>query len=79
MHQSRTLSVGLDGHSVLRQVEVAYSDGRVAQEALRFVVVHASQLAQQHTQTSAAAQVQEAAAVADHARRVQARWFACLP
>jgi hypothetical protein len=60
-------------------VEVAYSDGRVAQEALRFVVVHASQLAQQQTQSSAAAQVQEAAAVADHARQVHARWFACLP
>ncbi len=67
------------GHSVLRQVAVEYSDGRVAQEALRFVVVHASQLAQQQTQTSAAAQVKEAEAVADHIKRVQARWFACLP
>lgn len=28
------------GQSVLRQVEVEYSDGRVAQECLRFVVVH---------------------------------------
>jgi transposase len=67
------------GQSVLRQVEVEYSDGRVAQEELRFVVVHSSQLAQQQTQTYAAAQVKEAAAVADHARHVQARWFACLP
>ncbi len=67
------------GHSVLRQVAVEYSDGRVAQEALRFVVVHSSQLAQQQTQTSAAAQVKEAEAVADHIKRVQARWFACLP
>src|SRR5499427_7882061 len=67
------------GQSVRRQVEVEYSDGRVAQEELRFVVVHASQLAQQQTQTYAAAQVKEAAAVADHARHVQARWFACLP
>jgi len=39
------------GQSVLRQVEVEYSDGRVAQEEWRFVVVHASQLAQQQTQT----------------------------
>jgi hypothetical protein len=39
------------GQSVLRQVEVEYRDGRVAQKALRFVVVHSSQLAQQHTQT----------------------------
>jgi hypothetical protein len=42
------------------------------------VVVQASQLAQQQTQTSAAAQVQEAAAVAAHIKRVQARWCACL-
>jgi hypothetical protein len=35
-------------------VEVEYRDGRVAQEELRFVVVHASQLAQQQTQTYAA-------------------------
>ena len=67
------------GHSVLRQVEVEDSDGRVAQEELRFVVVHASQLAQQQTQTYAAAQGKEAEAVADHIKRVQARWFACLP
>lgn len=67
------------GHSVRRQVEVEYSDGRVAQEELRFVVVHSSQLAQQQTQTYAAAQVKEAEAVADHVRQVQARWFACLP
>jgi transposase len=67
------------GQSVLRQVEVEYSDGRVAQEELRFVVVHSSQLAQQQTQTYAAAQVQEAEAVADHVRHVHARWFACLP
>jgi transposase len=66
------------GQSVRRQVEVEDSDGRVAQEALRFVVVHASPLAQQQTQTYAAAQEKEAA-VADHARQVQARWFACLP
>jgi transposase len=67
------------GQSVRRQVEVEYSDGRVAQEELRFVVVHASQLAQQQTQTYAAAQVKEAEAVAAHGRQVQARWFACRP
>jgi hypothetical protein len=67
------------GQSVLRQVEVEYRDGRVAQETLRFVVVHSSQLAQQQTQTYAAAQGKEAAVLADHVRRVHARWFACLP
>jgi transposase len=67
------------GQSVLRRVEVEYRDGRVASEVLRFVVVHSSQLAQQQTQTYAAAQVKEAEAVADHIRRVHARWFACLP
>jgi transposase len=65
------------GHSVLRRVEVEYSEGRVAQEELRFVVVHSSQLAQQHAQAYAAAQAKEAAAVADHARYVHAQWFAC--
>jgi transposase len=67
------------GQSVMRHVEVEYSDGRVAQEELRFVVVHSSQLAQQQIQSYAAAQVKEAEAVADHVRQVQARWFACLP
>jgi transposase len=67
------------GQSVRRQVEVEYSDGRVAQEELRFVVVHSSQLAQQQTQTYAAAQEKEAAALADHVRHVHARWFACRP
>jgi hypothetical protein len=36
---------------------------------VRFVVVHSSQLAQQQTQTYAAAQGKEAEAVADHVRR----------
>ena len=67
------------GHSVLRRVEVEYSEGRVAQEEVRFVVVHSSQLAQQHAQTYASAQEKEAEAVADHVRQVQAQWFACLP
>jgi transposase len=67
------------GQSVRRQGEVEYSDGRVPQEAGRFVVVHSRQPAQQQTQPYAAAQEQEAAAVADHVQQVQARWFACLP
>jgi transposase len=67
------------GQSVIRQVEVEYSDERVSPAALRFVVVHSSQLAQQQAQSSAAAQAKEAEALADHMRQVQARWFACLP
>jgi hypothetical protein len=62
---------------VIRQVEVEYSDGRVVSEALRFVVVHASQLAHQQTQTHTNAQAKEAAAVAAHVQQVHARWFAC--
>jgi len=65
------------GQSVLHQVEVEYSEGRIAHEALRFVVVHASQLAQQQTQTYAAAQAKEAEAVVAHSTQVQARWCAC--
>ena len=65
------------GQSVMRQVEVEYSDGRVAREALRFVVGHSSQLAQQYTQASTAAQAKEAEAVMTHVKHVQARWFAC--
>ena len=67
------------GQSVMRQVEVEYSDGQVAQEAVRFVVVHSSQLAHQQTQTYAVGQAKEAEVVADHVKRVQAQWFACLP
>jgi transposase len=65
------------GQSVLRRVEVEYSDGRVAQECLRFVVVHSSQLAQQQVQSYAAAQAKEAETVVEHIKHVQARWFAC--
>jgi transposase len=57
---------------------VEYRDGRVEQEPLRFVVVHSSQLAQQHASAYAAAQAKEAEQVADHIRRVQARSFACV-
>jgi transposase len=66
------------GQSVIRQVEVEYSDGRVVQEALRFVVVHSSQLAQQQAHTYAVAQIKEAAAVAAYVRRIEARRFACM-
>src|SRR5215510_3522502 len=38
------------GQSMIRQVEVEYSDGRVVLEPLRFIVVHSSQLAQQQAQ-----------------------------
>ena len=67
------------GQSVRRQGEVEDSEGRVAQEEGRFLVVHSSQLAQQQTQTYAAAQGKEAAAVTDHVRQGHARWFACRP
>jgi transposase len=66
------------GQSVSRVVAVEYGAGRVEQEPLRFVVVHSSQLAQQHASAYATAQAKEAAQVADHIRRVQARSFACV-
>jgi len=66
------------GQSIIRQVEVEYSDGHVALAALRFVVVHSSQLAQQQTQSQASAQTKDAEALADHVKRVEARQFACL-
>jgi hypothetical protein len=65
------------GQSVLRPVEVEYSDGRTTLEARRFVVVHSSQLAPQQSQTYAIAQQKEAAAVTEPVQRVQAQWFAC--
>jgi transposase len=65
------------GQSVYQQVEVEYSDGRVALAALRFVVVHSNQLAQQQTQAYTAAQAKEAAVITAHVKHVQARWFAC--
>jgi transposase len=67
------------GQSVMRHVEVEYSDGRIVQEELRFVVVHSSQLAQQQAQAYAAGQGKEAEVVAAHGKRVQAQWFACRP
>ena len=67
------------GQRVMRQVEVEYRGGRTAQEEVRFVVVHSSQLAQPQAPSYGAAQAKEAKAVADHVRPVHARWFACLP
>ncbi len=65
--------------SVMRHVDVEYSDGRIASEGLRFVVVHSSQLAHQQTRTYASGQAKEAEVVADHVKRVHTQWFACLP
>ena len=70
---------GWHGPSRRRRVAVEDSDGQVASEALRGVGVHASQLAQQPTPTSAATPGQAAAAVANHVRQGQARWCACRP
>ncbi len=65
------------GQSSLRCVEGEDSDGRVTLEALRFVVVHASQLAQQAASAYATAQAKEAERVAEHIRRIEARRLAC--
>ncbi len=65
------------GRSVVRQVEVACADGRRAVEALRFLVVHSSQLAQQAAGAYTAAQAKEAERLTEHIQRVEARWFAC--
>jgi transposase len=65
------------GASVVRQVEVEYADGRRAVEALRFLVVHSSQLAQQAASAYTAAQAKEAERIAEHLQRVEAHWFAC--
>ena len=64
------------GQRVIRHVEVEYSDGRVALQARRFVVVQSSQLAPQPSQTDAIAQQKAAEAVPSHVPRVQAQWFA---
>jgi transposase len=66
------------GQSVTRAVPVEYRDGRVAQERVRFVVIHSSQLAQQHAQAYATAQRKEAEALAAYSRRLQAQSFACV-
>jgi transposase len=65
------------GASVVRQVEVADADGRLDLAEIRFLVVHSSQLADQSAVAYAAAQAKEAERLAEHIRRVEARWFAC--
>jgi transposase len=65
------------GRRVTRPVAVEYADGRLAVEALRFLVVPSSQLAQQGAVAASAAQAKEAEHVAEHLKRVAARWFAC--
>ena len=65
------------GASVVRQVEVEDADGRLDLAAIRFLVVHSSQLADQRAVAYAAAQAKEAERLAEHIRRVEARWFAC--
>ena len=65
------------GASVVRQVEVEDADGRLDLAEIRFLVVHSSQLADQSAVAYAAAQAKEAERLAEHIRRVEARWFAC--
>jgi hypothetical protein len=65
------------GHSVVRRVPVEYADGRLDMADRRFLVVHSSQLAHQAAAASAAAHAKEAARVAEHIHRVEARWCAC--
>jgi len=65
------------GQSVVRRVAVEYREGRSASEAIRFVVVHSSQLAQREVKASAKAQAKEAERVATHVRHVTAQQFAC--
>ncbi len=65
------------GHSVVRRVAVEYADGRLDVAALRFLVVHSSQLAHQAAVAYAAAQAKEAERVTEHVQHVEAQWFAC--
>jgi transposase len=66
------------GQSVLRCVAVEYADGRTGQEAIRFVVVHSSPLAQQEAKAYGRTHAKEAERVADHITRVAAKHFACV-
>src|SRR2546421_4256627 len=65
------------GAGVVRQVEVEYADGRLAVEAIRFLVVHSSQLAQQAAAAYSAAQAKEAGRVAEHIKGLQALSCSC--
>src|SRR5499427_6510856 len=66
------------GQSDMRRVVVEFADGRQDGAEIRFLVVHSSQLASQAAGAYAAAQTKEAARVAEHVQRVEARWFACV-
>jgi transposase len=66
------------GQSVMRCVDVEYTDGRPGQADIRFVVVHSSPLAQQEAKAYATAHAKEAERVADHITRVEAKRFACV-
>jgi hypothetical protein len=65
------------GHSVLRRVAVEYADGRIAQAAVRLVIVHSSARAQQAGKAAATAHAKEATQVAEHSQRVAAYQYAC--
>jgi len=65
------------GASIVRQVEVEDADGRLDLAEIRFLVLHSSHLADQSAVAYAAAQAKEAECLAEHIRRVEARWFAC--
>src|SRR5215471_15257719 len=65
------------GASVVRLVEVEDADGHLDMAEIRFLAVHSSQLAAQSAVAYAAAQAKEAERLAEHIRRVEARWFAC--
>jgi transposase len=65
------------GRSVTRQVEVAYEDGRVVLEPLRFVVVYSNQLAEQHDRSYHSAQTKEAQELVQYIPQVEARRCAC--
>lgn len=66
------------GRSVTRKVEVDYSDGQVAEEDLRFVVMRSSHLSQTQAQSNTRAQQKEAEVLAEHIRKVESKSYACL-
>jgi hypothetical protein len=76
-HTSQDAPRGWRGQSVRRRVEVEYADGHPVQEAIRFVVVHASTLAQQETKAAATAHAKEAERVAAPIKQGTAQQYAC--
>src|SRR5215470_17568698 len=65
------------GRSGTRRVPGAYTDGRLDEADLRFLVVHSTQWAPQGAGTFAAAQAKEAERVTAPGQHVEARWLAC--